>query len=220
MSRDYDDSGRHARRTDTEGWEITTMDTPEPRLDWGLVPPQIVDVVQILAKKVDKDAAHLRKLVWPDRARDIQDLLRLSVSDSHKIARSGTDLRALMTAYAHQFHEPRPVMADIARAQDSSPQGIPKRYGTATVAGIRELLSDTPNTGVILAAFRSLSLNDLASVTGPVGEAAARQVAGDEPFVSQAAQLRVAQDLRRQERKVELSKLLPPLMRAEIPKAE
>ncbi len=187
------------------------MEMPEPRLNWGMVPPQIVDVVQILANKVDKDAVHLRKLVWPDKARDIQELLRMSVSDAHKIARSGTDLRALITAYAHQFHEPRPVMADIARAQDSSPQGIPKRYAAATVDGIRELLSETPNTGVILSAFRSLSLNDLATVTGAVGETASRQVAGEEPFVSHRSQQKAADETRRKEINEALSTALKRL---------
>jgi hypothetical protein len=156
-------------------------------VDWGLVPEPIIEVVRILNQKIEKASTHLGKLIWPEKPRDVQDLLRMSVSDSHKVAKAGTDLRSLLTAYAQRFHEPRPVMADLARAQDTSRQGIAARYTSATVAGVAELLSQQPHTGVILHSFRSLSLSDLTTISGPVGETARRQKDGDEPFVSYAA---------------------------------
>jgi hypothetical protein len=139
---------------------------------WGLVPRPVVDVVHALNKKILRSGQHLDGLVWPDKPRDVQDLLRMSVSDAHKVARASTDLRALLTAYAHRFHQPRPVMAELARAQDASPQGIPRRYGQATVDALTALLSDEPDVDVVLAGFPSLSLLDLADLSGVVGDVA------------------------------------------------
>ncbi|NRD08854.1 hypothetical protein [Rathayibacter agropyri] len=139
---------------------------------WGLVPKPVVEAVHALNKKILRSGRHLDGIVWPDKPRDVQDLLRMSVSDAHKVARASTDLRALLTAYAHRFHQPRPVMADLARAQDASPQGIPRRYGQAAVEGLAALLSEQPDVDAILAGFTSLALSDLAEFDGPIGEAA------------------------------------------------
>ncbi|SKA80785.1 hypothetical protein SAMN06295879_0242 [Agreia bicolorata] len=139
---------------------------------WGLVPKPIVEAVQALNGKILRNSEHLGKMVWPDKPRDVQDLLRMSISDAHKVARASADLRALMTAYAHRVHQPRPVMADLARAQEASPQGIPRRYSQANVDGISELLSDEPDIELILIGFPSLSLADLTNFSGAVGAAA------------------------------------------------
>lgn len=184
------------------------MDDEREPLEWGLVPYPIVEVVRILASKVDRQSRHLSGLVWPEKPRDVQDLLRLSVSDAHKITRAGTDMRSLLTAYAHRFHEPKPVMAELARAQETSRQGIPRRYGEVTVAAIEELLSESPNTAVILHGLPSLALRDLEGVDGPVGEAAGRQLRGEEEFVSFSAQQRA----RRQESKEDSTRALSGLL--------
>ncbi|GAB3615897.1 hypothetical protein GCM10027416_04540 [Okibacterium endophyticum] len=151
---------------------MSENDAKEALEGWGLVPKPVVEAVHALNRKILRSGGHLDGLVWPEKPRDIQDLLRMSVSDAHKVARASTDLRALLTAYAHRFHQPRPVMADLARAQDASPQGIPRRYGQAAVDGLGALLSDKPDIDVILAGFTSLALSDLAEFEGPIGEIA------------------------------------------------
>lgn len=176
---------------------------------WGLVPRVIVDLVQVLSRKVDRWNRHLDGLVWPDRPRDVEDLLRLSVGDAHKIARASTDLRSLLTAYSHRFHEPRPVMAEIAKAQDATRQGIPRRYAQATVDAIRELLSQTPNVAQILDAFPSLSLDDLSTLDGPVGTAAKRHLSGEEPLARMSEQRRKTSEATRAKAKDALRTALP-----------
>lgn len=175
-------------------------------LPWGQVPPQIVQVVQLLVDRVANSERHLKKRAWPDGPGDVQTILRLSIGDAHKIVKAGTDLRALLTAYAHQFHEPRPVMADLARAQGATPQGIPRRYGASHVEGIRQLLSDQPDTAAILLAYPSLSLKDLATLPGAVGVVATRQAAGEVEFSHPRWKRRKDPDVRR----IDLP-ALPPL---------
>lgn len=140
---------------------------------WGLVPLPVVEAVHALNGKILRNGEHLEKMVWPDKPRDVQDLLRMSISDAHKVARASTDLRALLTAYAHRVHQPRPVMADLARAQEATPQGIPRRYSQANIEGLNALLSDEPDVELILIGFPSLSLSDLEGFSGAVGTAAA-----------------------------------------------
>lgn len=139
---------------------------------WGLVPQPVVEAVQALNSKILRSGDHLERMVWPDKPRDVQDLLRMSISDAHKVARASTDLRALLTAYAHRVHQPRPVMADLARAQEATPQGIPRRYSQKNIEGLAALLNDAPDVELILIGFPSLSLSDLERFSGAVGTAA------------------------------------------------
>lgn len=176
---------------------------------WGVVPPVIAELVQVLSRKIDHVNTHLGSLVWPDKPRDVEDLLRLSVGDAHKIARAGTDLRALLTAYSHQFHEPRPVMAAIAKAQDATRQGVPRRYGQATVDAIRELMSPQPNIALVLDAFPSLSLDDLTTLSGPVGRAASDHRDRTTPLVRMREQRRAASEKARKTALQEIGEALP-----------
>jgi hypothetical protein len=153
---------------------MTEIEEPSSLDGWGLVPKPVVEAVQALNSKILRSSEHLGKMVWPDKPRDVQDLLRMSISDAHKVARASADLRALLTAYAHRVHQPRPVMAELARAQEASPQGIPRRYSQANIEGIGELLSDEPDVELILIGFPSLSLSDLTSFSGAVGAAASK----------------------------------------------
>lgn len=178
-------------------------------MSWGVVPSIIVEVVHRLTAKITKDSRHLGKLDWPDVPGDVSGIVRLAVSDSHKIQRAGNDLRSLLTAYAHRFHEPRPVMADLARAQETSRQGIPRRYSESTVQAIQQLLSDAPNLGVILHGLPSLSLTDLTEFSGPVGDAARSVKSGEVEFVSYAQQQRAARQKKRDNADDALRGLLP-----------
>ena len=45
-----------------------------------------------------------------------------------------------LTAYAHKVHQPRPKMADIAQAQNASPQAVTGRYSAGTLGAIEGAL--------------------------------------------------------------------------------
>lgn len=141
-------------------------------LPWGTVPAVIVDLARLMANKAAADARRAEKVSWPDKPGDVQDELRRTISAAHKTARVATDLRALLSAYAHKFHNPRPVISDLARAQDTSSQGFIRRYSSGTVDAVASLLSPQPNIETVLLAFPSISLADLVDLGGAVGEAA------------------------------------------------
>lgn len=141
-------------------------------LPWGTVPAVIVDLARLMAKNAAADARRAQKVSWPDKPGDVQDELRRAISAAHKTARAATDLRALLSAYAHKFHNPRPVISDLARAQDTSSQGFIRRYSSGTVDAVASLLSPQPNIETVLLAFPSISLADLVELGGAVGESA------------------------------------------------
>lgn len=147
--------------------------------NWGTIPQAVVDVAQMLSARAETSNEGLQRAEWPSEPRDVQPLLRKTISDAHKISKAATELRSLLTAYAHQFHEPRPVMSDLAKAQDATRQSIPRRYNQAMVDAIRELLSEEPNTAIIRHALTSLTRTDLERVHGAVGEIARRENAGE-----------------------------------------
>lgn len=142
-------------------------------LPWGTVPPVIVDLARLMAKKAVNDARRAEKVSWPDKPGDIQDELRRAISAAHKTTRAATDLRALLSAYAHKFHNPRPVISDLARAQNTSSQGFIRRYSSGTVEAVASLLSAQPDIDAVLLAFPSISLADLVDLGGAVEDAAA-----------------------------------------------
>lgn len=112
------------------------------------------------------------KIKWPDQPGDVQTELRLAIGAAHKTAKAATDLRALLSAYAHKFHNPRPVISDLARAQDTSSQGFIRRYSEGTVDAVASLLSAAPDPEAILSAFPSVPILDLVDLGGSVGAAA------------------------------------------------
>lgn len=141
-------------------------------LAWGTVPPVIVDLARIMAKKAAAEAKRAERLNWPDKPGDVQDELRRAIGSAHKTAKAATDLRALLSAYAHKFHNPRPVISDLARAQDTSSQGFIRRYSSGTVDAVASLLSPHPDAEAILLAFPSVSFSDLLDLGGSVAAAA------------------------------------------------
>lgn len=147
----------------------------------------------VVADRVDEDRVTLRvyeKLVEPTarvhhsplsnnesmaaaaRFATFQEELRLAIGAAHKTTRAATDLRALLSAYAHKFHNPRPVISDLARAQDTSSQGFIRRYSEGTVDAVASLLSSKPDVEAVLLAFPSVSILDLVDLGGTVGAAA------------------------------------------------
>lgn len=152
----------------------------ESAIDWGTVPPALLAALTTLAKKAKKDAEHLGRIRWPEGPADVQDELRAAISDAHKISKAGTELRAVLSAYAHRVHEPRPVISDLARAQDTGSQGFIRRYSDATLAAVQQLVSDSPDIETVRAGIPSLSLYDLRDLGGAVGDAAQRRIAADE----------------------------------------
>ncbi|MGA1827049.1 hypothetical protein [Microbacterium sp.] len=144
----------------------------ELQLSWGTVPPVIIDLARLLARRASENARRVDRMKWPDKPGDVQEELRLAISAAHKTTKAATDVRALLSAYAHKFHNPRPVISDLARAQETSSQGFIRRYSEGTVDAVASLLSPKPNVDVLLAAFPSVSIMDLVDLGGAVGEAA------------------------------------------------
>ncbi|THG30562.1 hypothetical protein E6C70_14430 [Glaciibacter flavus] len=144
----------------------------ELQLSWGTVPPVIVDLARLLSRRASENARRVERMTWPDRPGDVQEELRLAIGAAHKTTKAATDVRALLSAYAHKFHNPRPVISDLARAQETSSQGFIRRYSEGTVDAVASLLSPKPNVNLLLAAFPSVSIIDLVDLGGAVGEAA------------------------------------------------
>lgn len=141
-------------------------------LEWGRIPRPVLELVEILSDKAAKDSARLRRMEWPDGPQDVQDLLGRALSDAHKVTRASADLRSLLTAYAHRFHQPRPRFSELARAQDATSQGLNRRYSETTVSAISSLLSSEPDLQLIRNAFPSVSPHDLGTMSGAVGDMA------------------------------------------------
>ena len=141
----------------------------ELQLSWGTVPPVIVDLARLLAKRASENARKVERVKWPNKPGDVQEELRLAIGAAHKTTKAATDVRALLSAYAHKFHNPRPVISDLARAQETSSQGFIRRYSEGTVDAVASLLSPKPNIEPILLAFPSVSIRDLVELGGTVG---------------------------------------------------
>jgi len=143
---------------------------------WGTVPPVIVNLSRMLAKRASENARRAERIKWPEKPGDVQEELRLAIGAAHKSTRAATDLRALLSAYAHKFHNPRPVISDLARAQDTSSQGFIRRYSEGTVEAVASLLSSEPDTESILAAFPSVSILDLVDLGGAIATQAQKLI--------------------------------------------
>ncbi len=141
----------------------------ELEIAWGTVPTVIIDLARLFAKRASENARRVERIKWPDKPGDVQDELRLAIGAAHKTTRAATDLRALLSAYAHKFHNPRPIISDLARAQDTSSQGFIRRYSEGTVDAVASLLSPRPDINALLVAFPSVSILDLVDLGGVVG---------------------------------------------------
>lgn len=148
-------------------------------VQWDAVPAAILDVITVLSRQARRSSDHVSRLVWPDAPGDVQDQLRMAIGDAHKILKAGTDLRAVLSAYARMFHNPRPVISKLARAQGTSSRGFIRRYSEATLTAVENLLSPTPDIGAIREGIPSLSLIDLGELGVPAGKAASELVAAD-----------------------------------------
>lgn len=146
----------------------------ELQLSWGTVPPVIIDLARLLARRASENARRVDRMKWPDKPGDVQEELRLAISAAHKTTKAATDVRALLSAYAHKFHNPRPVISDLARAQETSSQGFIRRYSEGTVDAVASLLSLKPDIEPIMLAFPSVSIADLVDLGGTVGAEAKR----------------------------------------------
>lgn len=130
----------------------------------GLAQP-VLDILRILGERALDGATELDRLTSESSHANIQDELCDALRAAHLTTRAAADLRALVSAYAHHFHEPRPVISALARAQDISPQGFVRRYSPDTVRAVASLLSPAPDAKVILAGLPSLREDDLSGVS-------------------------------------------------------
>lgn len=108
---------------------------------WGEVPPLVRELIDSLRRSISEHAKTLEHVEWPTQPGDISPALLATLAETERVFEASKDLRSLLTAYAHQIHEPRPKMADVARSQNASPQAVTTRYSAKTMAALVELLS-------------------------------------------------------------------------------
>lgn len=108
---------------------------------WGSVPPAIAELVELLERTIAEHSQRLSAIEWPTTPGDISPALLETLRETEAVFAAAKDLRSVLTAYAHQIHQPRPVMADVARAQGASPQAVATRYTASTVDAIKALLA-------------------------------------------------------------------------------
>lgn len=145
------------------------------RAQWGAIPGPVRALLVRLTEKAGTSAAMLDPASWPpaDTAADYGEFFNTTLEATQGLQIAATDLRSLISAWAHKYHRPSPNFSALARAQGSTPQGLYKRYKPATIAAIDELLSDSPRVGVILFGFPSLEAADLEGLTPSIDRAIA-----------------------------------------------
>lgn len=108
---------------------------------WGSVPSVVAELVELLERTIAEHSRKLSAIEWPTTPGDISPALLETLRETEAVFAAAKDLRSVLTAYAHQIHQPRPVMADVARAQGASPQAVATRYTASTVDAIKALLA-------------------------------------------------------------------------------
>lgn len=156
-------------------------------LDFGVAPPAVVALARVFADKIRTAGEEVAAVEVPTQPSDLQGILEQGVEYAQLAVSAGGDLRALLTAYAHKFHNPKPIMAGLARAQGATRQAVTRRYTEKTVRAIRALLSETPDLRVVAEGFPSVTLADLAGLDDRFSDAArrARGVKADVQFWAQ-----------------------------------
>lgn len=141
---------------------------------WGLVPEPITAVLSRLQQKLATAVAAMdpsRIAGVPPRSHDaeFQQIARAAnVAD-----RVSNDYRSIFNAYVHRYHDPKPAIGELARAQDTIIQTFAKRYTSKTVAAIDALLSEEPDLDAIRQGVRTLGFDDLWGISDPLDAALA-----------------------------------------------
>lgn len=139
---------------------------------WGLVPEPISAVLSRLQQKLAGAVAAMDPsgiTGMPPRSHDteFQRIARAAnVAD-----RVSNDYRSIFNAYVHRYHDPKPAIGDLARAQDTIIQTFAKRYTSKTIAAIDALLSDKPDLDAIRQGIRTLGFDDLWGISAPLDAA-------------------------------------------------
>ena len=107
---------------------------------WGEVPDSMRVLIDALRESVARHSAELESITWPAGPGDFSPQLLRTLAETEAVMQAAKDLRSLLTAYAHKVHQPRPKMADIAQAQNASPQAVTGRYSAGTLGAIEEAL--------------------------------------------------------------------------------
>lgn len=130
---------------------------------WGEVPEHVRTLIETFRETIAAHEKKLNEVQWPASTGDISLALLGTLAETESIHQASKDLRSLLTAYAHQVHQPRPKMASVARAQRATPQAVTSRYTAKTTAALALLidpaadLSELLRSEVVLSAFPSLA---------------------------------------------------------------
>jgi hypothetical protein len=136
---------------------------PERRLEWGVLPLPVFRLMTVMAEKAEHWSGLSQPEQWPEPGKpvDISPFMLGLLESNQNSIDAHVDLRALMTAYVREFHDPRPNLRAVAAAQRVSPTGLPRRYNSQTVKAVGQLLSAKPDISIIVDAFDSIAPEDL-----------------------------------------------------------
>jgi len=151
----------------------SSTNTTSPAVQYGVIPRPIFELMSRLREKVARADAALQSVPWQwnEQAHNREPFMVETLAASQRCIDAATDLRALMTAYGQVFHDPKPLLVRLARAQRASSAGLVKRYTPNHVEAIDQLLSRSPDVGRITKAFRTVAREDLFGLTSEIDKA-------------------------------------------------
>ena len=140
--------------------------------EFSSLPEPISRLLDRLSRNLqDAPSSMVRLFVSTDRNSSgaMERLLR----KSQRSIDVASDLRSVITAYAHVFQKPRPNFSELAAAQGISSTGIRRRYTGQTVEALKQILGADPDLKAILRGLPSLELSDLAGLSPAIDRALA-----------------------------------------------
>lgn len=84
--------------------------------------------------------------------------------------------RTIVNAYSHAIASPRPSLQKLALAQEITPSNLRRRYTSAHVSGVAELLRGSPSIDVIQHAFPAVADMDLKGISEAIDEEVAMRL--------------------------------------------
>ncbi|MCM3695203.1 hypothetical protein [Microbacterium oleivorans] len=106
--------------------------------------------------------------------------------------RATRDYRSVFNAHTHKFHQPKPLLGELAAMQGAITQSFAKRYTSETVEAIEASLSEEPDLDAIRTGIRALGFKDLRGISNALDRAieAAEAQRGFEPWLPSADEAR------------------------------
>lgn len=125
--------------------------------NWGRVPEPFVALVLAFTEDVRAAEDKLGSIPWPSDVGDAEPRLVTALEATERVQAASRDLRSALSAYAHKIHQPRPRVGAIAEAQNTSTQGLIRRYTDQVEDSVRALIDGEATVEDLTSAFTSLT---------------------------------------------------------------